>query len=165
MSPWKVILATLVIFCSGLVVGALFVKKTARTILSSRPLHNAPTNAAPLSIWHQQQREFLRRMDRELALNPEQHSKIEKVLKESQDRTKEIREKIAPEMREELKNVREQIRSQLTPDQQKKFEEAMKVKLLRKPDEPNDDHRKLKDGFRRPRTNSVSTNPVSPVNP
>lgn len=160
MSYWKVILATLVIFCSGLVVGALLVKKTARAVLSSRPLQlqNTSTNT-PLSLWHQQQKEFLRRMDHELGLNPKQRASIEKILKESQERTKQIREKIAPEMREELKNVREQIRAELTPDQQPKFEEAVKVKSPRKLEDGK------KDGSRRARTNTLSTNIVSPANP
>jgi Spy/CpxP family protein refolding chaperone len=157
VSYWKVILATLVIFCSGLVVGALLVKKSARTGLNSRPLHNVSTNT-PISLWHQQQREFLRRMDHELGLNPEQRVKIEKILKDSQERTKQIREKIAPEMREELKNVREQIRTELTPEQQEKFEEVVKIK----PRKAEDGKR---EGARRNRTNAPATNILAPTNP
>ena len=44
-------------------------------------------------------------MDAELDLTPEQFARIEQALKQSQERTKKIREKIAPEMREELKKV------------------------------------------------------------
>ena len=159
MSYWKVILATLVIFCSGLVVGALLVKKTARTVLNSRPLHNVSTNNTPLSLWHQQQREFLRRMDHELGLNPDQRVKIEKILKDSQERTKQIREKILPEMREELKVVREQIRTELTPEQQEKFENVVKIKPPRKAEDGK------RDGPRRSRTNAPVTNNLVPANP
>jgi hypothetical protein len=158
VSYWKVIFATIVIFCSGLVVGALLVKKTARTVLNSRPLHNISTNT-PISLWHQQQKEFLRRMDHELELNSDQRTSIEKILKDSQERTKQIREKIAPEMREELKKVREQIRAELTAEQEQKFEELVKIKPPRKPDDGK------KDGFRRARTNAFSTNTVAPASP
>ena len=159
MRCWKVILATLVIFCSGLVVGALLAKKNAHNVLGARPLHNISSNNAPLSLWHQQQKEFLRRMDHELGLSSEQRMNVEKILKESQERTRQIREKITPEMREELKNVREQIRAELKPDQQEKFEEAVKIKPPRKQEDGK------KDGPRRARTNTLSTNIVSPANP
>lgn len=165
MSPWKVILATLVIFCSGLVVGALMVKKTARAIFNSRPQH-VSTNTLP-SPWHQQQRDFLRRIDYELNLTPVQRENVARILKQSQERAKEIKERIAPDMREEVKKVREEIRAELTPEQQKKFEEAMKAKPPRKPDEANEEARRKfpKDGSRRARTNAPTTNIVSPAAP
>lgn len=101
-------------------------------------------------------------MDRELSLSPEQQVNIEKTLKESQERTKGIREKIAPEMREELKKVREQIQAELTPEQREHFEQAMKSKISRKTDDPIEERRK-KDGLRRQRTNAPSTNVISPA--
>jgi len=155
VSSWKVILATLVIFCSGLVVGGLIVKKNLRPLPNSHPFHGAMTNSPP-SLWHQQQKEFLRRMDRELKLSVEQHGRIESFLKDSQERTKLIREKVAPEMKEELKKVREQIRGELTPAQQIQFEESFKSKLPRKPDEMGEDFRRKlpKDGVRRQNTNA-----------
>ena len=166
MSPWKVILAALVIFCSGLVVGGLSVKRNLRALPKPHPFHGALTNSPP-SLWHQQQKEFLRRMDGELKLSAEQHGRIEKILKDSQERTKVIREKVAPEMKVELKKVREQIRGELTPAQQTRFEESIKSKLSRKPDEMGEDFRRKppKDGVRRPRTNALSTNIVTPANP
>ena len=165
MSPWKVILATLVIFCSGLAVGALMVKKYSRSGSHSRSA-GVPSNPAPTPS-HLQQKEFLHRMHSELTLRSEQRERIEKILKESQDRTKEIREKIAPEMKEEVKKVREQIRLELTPEQQGKFDELIKTKSPRKPDEQGTESpRKFfpKDGFRRQQTNAPATN-VQPANP
>ena len=158
MSYWKVILATLVIFCSGLVVGGLLVKRTGRAVLTAHPFRSALTNTS-ISLWHQQQKDFLKRIDHELGLNENQHANIEKILKDSQERTKQIRDKIAPEVREELKNVREQIRAELTPEQQEKFEKAVKIKPPRKPEDGK------KDGLRRGRTNALSTNLVAPANP
>lgn len=158
MSPWKVILATLVIFCSGLAVGALLVKKT-QTVSPPHFSHRGPTN---LPAWNLLQKELVRKMDRELNLSPEQRTQIEKLLKESQERTKEIRETIAPVMREEMKKVREQIRAELNPEQQEEFEKSMKAKL-RKPGEQNDEFRRKKDGVRG-QTNATSTN-LQPANP
>lgn len=149
MNPWKVILAVLVIFCSGIVVGGLVAKKAIRL---AQPQMQGGVPHSSRSVWHLQQREFLRRMEKEVNLSAEQKSRIENILKESQERTKGIREKIAPEMREELKKVREQMRAELNPDQQIKFEEAIKYKP--------------KEGGRRQRTNFISTNvPLSPPKP
>jgi Spy/CpxP family protein refolding chaperone len=163
VNPWKVILATLVIFCSGLVVGALMVKKTLVAVRATHP--HVATNAPP-SLWHQQQRDFLRRIGTELSLTPKQREDIEKILKQSQERTKIIKEKIAPEMGAELKKVREQIRAELTPAQQQKFEEAMKSKPPRKSEGSNEEAlRKLSKEGRYQRTNAPATNVISPANP
>ena len=164
MIPWKVIFATLVIFVSGLVVGSLVAKKKLLATPASHPFHGALTNPPP-SLWHQQQKDFLRRLDSELTLSHEQHTKIEKILKESQERTKAIREKVAPEMREELKKVRTQIKGELLPEQQKKFEEGIRSKPSRKPGESIDDFRSRmpKEGGRRRSTNTISTNTAWPV--
>ncbi|MEO6036237.1 MAG: hypothetical protein ABIQ35_13355 [Verrucomicrobiota bacterium] len=166
MIPWKVIFATLVIFCSGLVVGNLVAKKNLRAPSNPHPFHGALTNPPP-SLWHQQQKDFLRRIDGELTLSSEQHAKIEKILKDSQERTKAIREKFAPEMKEELKNVREQIKAELLPAQQAKFDEAIKAKPARRPDESIEDFRRRisKEGGRRARTNASPAKVGSPVNP
>jgi Spy/CpxP family protein refolding chaperone len=162
--PWKVILATAVIFSSGWVVGAFVVKKEARAARLGHSLQRGGSTNAPLSFWHIQQREFIRRMDKELNLTPQQRERIAEALKESQERTKQIREKIAPEMREELKRVRDEIRAELTPEQQEKFEQAMKTKPPRKSDDPGEEFRRKlspKDGPRRQQTNSPATNSSS----
>ena len=106
-------------------------------------------------------------MDGELGLSQDQHGKLEKILKESQERTKAIREKIAPEMKKQLKRVREQIKAELLPAQQAKFDEAIKFKSSRKPDESSEDFRRrlMKEGSRRGRTNAPATNLISPAKP
>jgi hypothetical protein len=164
VSPWKVIAATLVIFCSGLVVGALMEKKAIRTEFAI-PVPRGVTNAVP-SLWHVQQREFLHRIDRELNLTPEQRDKIQQILKQSQERTKVIREKIAPEMKDEIKRVRDEIRAELAPEQQAKFEAAMKSKPLRRPEDGSQEPKRKspKDGVRRQRTNA-NPSKVPAVNP
>lgn len=159
MSPWKVILATLVIFCSGLVTGGLMVKNFSPPN-PERP-HVPPAlshaGSAP-TPWHQQQRdqqkEFLRRIDRELNLTAEQREKIESIMKASQDRTKAIRDKIAPELKDEIKKLREEIRAELTPEQQKKYEEVVKPKVPKKGEDF---------GKERPHRRQQQTNSTAPI--
>lgn len=162
MSPWKVIFATLVIFCSGLITGAVLLRHferphPPRKPQSANPSAPAAQTNAP-SPWHQQQRDLLKRMEKQLDLSPEQREHIDKIMKESQERTKAIREKIAPELRDEVKRLREQIRVELTPDQQKTFDEA--VKLPKKPDDGPDQNRK-----RRPQSTNAPNPAPAPATP
>lgn len=143
--------------------GVLVDKKTSHTVANRHPFPGIGTNAHP-SASHLVQREFLRRLDQDLTLTPEQRVSIGKILKDSQEKTKEIREKIAPEMSEEIKKVRDEIRAQLTPDQKKKFEE--KLQSQRKPEDLMDDfrHKYPKDGQRRQRTNAPPSDLLAPTN-
>ena len=140
MSPWKVILATMVIFACGVITGAM-VTRTISGKPEDHPLAataagtatgTAPTRMAAGPVWQMQRAEFFKRLDKELDLSAEQHDQIGKILKASQDRTQPIWVQIAPQMDAELKKVREEIRGALTPEQRKKFVEMMKAK--RKPD-------------------------------
>ena len=78
-------------------------------------------------------KEFLDRLNCELNLTPDQHQQLEKILNESQTRSKEIWEKISPELREEMKASREKMRATLTPDQIARFDELMKPKPAKPP--------------------------------
>jgi Spy/CpxP family protein refolding chaperone len=71
--------------------------------------------------------EFLHRAQRELDLTPEQRERIDKLLKESQERTRKIMEPIAPEFHAELQRTKEEFRAVLTPDQQKRFDDLIKL--------------------------------------
>lgn len=137
MSPWKVILATMVIFVCGVFTG-VFVTRTepvAATVASpQQPLvaitaSNAPvvsTNRGPLPAFAQlqiQRPEFLKRLDRQLELTPEQHEDIVKIMTASRERTAPLWYAIAPQLREELKRVRGEIRKLLTPEQRKLWSE------------------------------------------
>jgi hypothetical protein len=119
VNAWKVILATLVIFGAGLVVGGLVVSHSDRLhAATSKPANtNSPANPSQFRL-----HELLRRMDRELALTPEQHEHIEKIMAESQERTQALWKPIAKEMSRETQSVCEAIREQLTPEQRRKFD-------------------------------------------
>ena len=127
MNRWKVILATLVIFASGVATGLLLSgNEDPQPGLEPAAAPRVITPGAPPPVaWQRYQREFMNRLNKAVDLSPEQRRRINTALKESQERTKSIRDKIAPELQHEVKRIREQIRSELTPEQQATFDEAM----------------------------------------
>ena len=146
MNTWKVILATLVIFVAGLVTGGMAVKRlTARV--------NAEARRPPPILPRPLRAEFVQRLERELDLSPEQHTKILDIVQESQERVRLLYDKIGPDLGEEMRTTREQIRAQLTPEQQRKFEQLQR-RQLRNPNsgpEPPDPAFRDRRPFERPR--------------
>ena len=132
MSPWKVILATLAIFITGLITGAVLVKQTGRPTLSGRASTN---NDALLPIMLRE--EFVRRMTQELELTPEQRVKILDIVHESQERTRLLYGLIGDDVREEMRHTREAIRQHLTPEQVRKFEEMSRRRAGRRTGDGN----------------------------
>jgi len=86
--------------------------------------------------------DFVLSVHRELKLTPEQRERIEKIVCAGQEQTKALWESIAPQMRKEVQDVREKIREELTPEQEARFEELLKQRLPRKPDEKGGSDRK-----------------------
>ena len=131
MSPWKVILATMVIFASGVVTGALLTKavvtRTAeRPLAAAAAVTPAAARTAAGPVLQMQRANFLKVLDKQLDLSAGQRDEIGKILKASQERPQPLWNQIAPQMTIELKTVREEIRGVLTPEQRKKFVELMK---------------------------------------
>ncbi len=138
MSPWKVILATMVIFACGVVTGGLMTRTMATradaplvsatnsfaVATNSSGATNRPSMVGP--ILQMQRIEFLKKMDKSLDLTPAQHDEIAKIMRTSQERTQPLWSQISPQMTEELKRVREDIREVLTPDQRRKFLEMIR---------------------------------------
>jgi Spy/CpxP family protein refolding chaperone len=131
VNTWKVILATMVIFGTGVVTGGLLVRyaEHGRDRRPQRPVavvHSAqPTLAGVMRI------EFLRRMERELDLTPEQREPIDQILKQGQERMKKLQETVEPRRREEFKKTIEDFRTVLTPEQRKRFDELVKQQQQR----------------------------------
>jgi Spy/CpxP family protein refolding chaperone len=131
VSPLKVILATMVIFTCGIFTGVFVIRLapgSAAVSPAPQPV-SMSTNRMKLPPFAQlqpQRPEFLKRLDRQLDLTPEQHDNIAKIMKASQDRTVPLWENIAPQMQEELKRVRKEISQALTPEQRKKWAEINK---------------------------------------
>jgi periplasmic protein CpxP/Spy len=136
---WKVILATLIIFGAGVVTGGLLVSHIDQVNrIKSKSAKPTPVPGMAANPWNQRSRDLLKRMDRELNLTPDQREHIEKIINESQERTKALWKPIAPQMNKEMVKVREEIREQLTPEQLKKFDELSKPRQQLKKAE---DHR------------------------
>ena len=132
MKTWKVILATLVIFATGVVTGGLLVKNAqTKTVVTSSP--------PPAYLPYLLQRHFLDRMKAELNLTAEQTADFEKIFAESRERMKILWSLVDPETRKEVAEVREKIRAELRPDQREKFEALLKQRPYRRgPGGPED---------------------------
>jgi Spy/CpxP family protein refolding chaperone len=130
VKAWKVICATLVIFCAGFVAGGLVVKELS-----------APA-APPPATWTGQTRlqTLLHRMDRELALTPEQHDQVEKIISASQEKMRDVSKPVSLEIRKQTTSACAQIRAMLTPDQQVKFDSLSKSRSSRSDHGDRDDH-------------------------
>ena len=105
-------LLLLVAFLLGASVGALgfglYQVRTGRW--------HAPRDQARL------QQFLLKRLTRELDLQPDQQQQVEKVLRETGVEFARLREEFGPRMREIRDRSRERIRAALDPGQQAKFE-------------------------------------------
>jgi Spy/CpxP family protein refolding chaperone len=148
VKPWKVILAAIVIFAAGAMVGTALTRKAPRAggpraantnVVSIPP---APPN------FMAQRLEFLRLAERQLELTPEQRAKVEQIMNDSRQRTRQIMEKLTPELREELKQTTLAIRETLSREQREKFDRLMRNRAqqqFQKRDEkrpPGDERRK-----------------------
>jgi hypothetical protein len=134
VSPWKVILATVIIFGTGVLTGGFVAQRAFR----AKPPLPAPMRpqgeALPTPFFVR--REFLDRMDRQLNLSRDQYDRIARILQDSQERTRLIMGLVSPEIQEELRAVREQIRAELRPEQRPKFEELQHLLNPRRPGGP-----------------------------
>src|SRR5262245_61514610 len=154
MNLWKVVLATLAIFGAGVVTGGLLVSYSDRAARPQwrRPLNpdnprgpmasvypnnpnNPPNqvnpagpreNRVPAIMPAPLRKEFLDRLDRELNLNADQRDRIEKIMSDGQERTRQFWQRIEPDVRREMGDVRDRIREELSPDQRQHFEEMMR---------------------------------------
>jgi hypothetical protein len=131
VNSWKVILATMVIFGTGVVTGGLLVANADHS-RDRRPQRGGgvartaqPSPAGAMRI------ELLRRLERDLALSPEQHEPIDKVLKEGQERMKKLMDTVEPRRREEFKRTVDEFRAVLRPEQQTRFDELLKQQQQR----------------------------------
>ena len=138
MNIWKPILAALVIFAAGVITGGL------TTRLASPP-KTAETHGPPPGSFRVR-KELVDRMQRELYLSVEQRENIEKILRESHERTRQLWDSIAPQAQAEQKRVRDEIRGVLTPEQQARFEESFRIRAAgRYGDRARDEGRKFED--------------------
>ncbi len=114
MNYWKVILATILIYGSGVVTGSFL----SRLFVPPKTARPAP----PLKFNQIQRAEFLRKLDSQLKLTPDQHDSIAGILRTSNERTKPLWEPVAKVLHDEVLHVRGQIRAQLSLEQQAIFD-------------------------------------------
>jgi len=126
VKTWKVILATMVIFGAGVVTGGLLVRSTARFPHNRQQLGAGQLHAAQPGPPGIMRLDLLRRMERDLDLRPDQRERVDKILKEGQERTKEIMEPIEPDLHEVVQQAREQFLAVLTPEQRTRFDALLK---------------------------------------
>jgi len=117
----------MVIFGTGVVTGGLLVRNSQRIQIlppQANPNFQRPTqmNQAP----GVSRVEFLRRVEHDLPLTPDQREQIEKILAASQERTRKLMEPVTPHMREEVQRTREEFRQVLNPDQRVRFDDLWK---------------------------------------
>jgi hypothetical protein len=125
VNTWKVILATMVIFAAGVLTGGVLTWRLQGSHSEPRQRATAARSGQAPSPGGQRL-EFLRRAQRELDLNPQQRERLDKILKESQERIRKLMEPLAPEMHQEIERTKQAFRQELTPDQQKKLDELLK---------------------------------------
>lgn len=135
MNTWKIILATVVIFVAGVISGGLLVSYCDRVAspalrrlsAADNPLADSrriPVEFAPFPTVRQNRspllrKDFLNQLNKELSLTPEQRERIEKLISQGQERTRDV-------WRAEMMVIRQKIRAELTPEQQTRFQALLK---------------------------------------
>ena len=175
MNPWKIVVATLIIFGTGVVTGGLLVSYSDRALHSSTPqpiAANNPrpvvgtTNSAPREnripppMPAPLRKDFLDRLERELSLTTVQRERIEKIIADGQEQTRQLWQTVEPQMRGELVTTRERIRNELTSDQIPRFEDIMR-RPLRRPDEVSTNRPPMRRGGV-PARGGVNSDPTPP---
>ena len=116
----------MVIFGAGVVTGALVFQFVPGLV---GPRHQRPAWVSrSAEFWSPggMRLEFLRRIQRELDLTAEQRERIDKLLKQSQERTRKIMEPIGPQLHGEIQRAKSEFREALTPEQQTRFDQLLK---------------------------------------
>ncbi|MGN6553569.1 MAG: hypothetical protein ACTHLW_07585 [Verrucomicrobiota bacterium] len=145
MNTWKVIFATLVIFVTGAVTGAMLVRfigqepphlvqKVSETFHPAQQSTNAIRESKlPAPMVGPLRKDFIDRLQRELKIDADQRQRIEKIIIEGQEQTKMLWDEISPEMHRAIVETKDRIRAELTPAQQVKFAELFKSKSRNQP--------------------------------
>lgn len=116
----------MVIFGTGVLTGALVVRYVASSNTAPQRPWLAGRSFEPGSPGGMRL-EFLRRMQRDLDLTAEQRQAIDKVLKQSQERTRKVMEPVVPQLHQELQRAKAEFRAVLTPAQQTRFDDLLKL--------------------------------------
>ncbi|MGC3960465.1 MAG: hypothetical protein QM813_21810 [Verrucomicrobiota bacterium] len=183
MNVWKIVCATLVIFIAGIVTGAVLVRLGER---GSRPWNrpqrevvtqpHIPTNPPPLNPTRPNNpggnntgnlapmnREFVPMLEHQLRLTAKQREEVEHIMKQTQERIRDLRVGVEPEIRKEMRQAQEQIRSVLTPEQREQYQRLMKRQQKRDENAAPGD-RRLREPLE-PRNRPDYREPQQPIEP
>ena len=167
MHQWKVILATVLIFGSGVGTGHLL---SHRNMPQPENLEGkfSPANSAnpnSTNFLPPAARPMMFRshgyLDNHLKLTTEQKEQLQKIRKASHDRVREYGKPFREQIMDEDLRMRKEIRSLLTPEQVRIFDGLPHFRINREPGRPGAGRRPhpRTNGPRPPRTNSK---PMSP---
>lgn len=125
----------MVIFGAGVITGGLIVRRAEarQPIRRATSAENRPTTFAVPNVGGVRL-ELLRRLQRELNLTPQQRAQVDRILRESQERTRKLMEPFTPRLREEVQKAKNEFRAVLNPRQQARFDELLKQQ--QRPREP-----------------------------
>ena len=147
MNSWKVILATIVIFGAGVFTGGFLVNqvqhpKRPRPVPPVAAITNATDNAftdMPVPLRAEiLNKQFVGQLSNRLDLTPEQSEKIQKIVADGQQKSRDLWKLAAPQFQVLWRDTRQQIRDALTPEQRKQFEQLMKQHAPRRPPSTNE---------------------------
>jgi hypothetical protein len=122
VNAWKIILATILIFGTGMVTGGLLVHNVSRQAEGSRMAPPQPVQSNSPDVMRLA---FLKQVEGSLHLTPEQHKTIDKILEDSQARMKKFMDPVLPRVKEETEKTKTEFRAELSPEQQKLFDDLM----------------------------------------
>ena len=77
----------------------------------------------PVQMSTEHRMEYVKKLDRELQLTPEQHQKVEAIIAASQERMKKVWDGVEPQVKEEYRCSRRDIFEILTPEQKEKMKQ------------------------------------------
>lgn len=123
---WKVIGAALVLFLAGVLSGMMGQRLLSERLANTAAATHQPSRRGPPPPWTRQRMSFIERLSHELELTPEQARQIDAIMKESQERMRQLWETIKPEAEKEMTRSREAMKQILTPEQQAKLDEMFK---------------------------------------
>lgn len=151
MNDWRIVVAALVIFASGVITGGVTVRLShsavsrppqmppASTVAGEAPKPGAPRLGVAMNnqlARHETQlRDLMQRMNRRLDLSAQQRGRIEDLVAETQHRLQQWFRDLNPRTREELRGLHDRIRAELTTEQRVEYD-----RLTRFPHPTLDDH-------------------------
>jgi hypothetical protein len=115
-----VVLATVVIFATGLITGGLLVKQ-----------RTPPANDRPIIV---NRFEGIRRAvdDPRLNLDPQQRRRIETIIRDKQELIADYFRILDPDLQNIFRKTLEEIRQQLRPEQRQRFDEIGRQRMPRR---------------------------------